>query len=157
MSLKTNGFDFCAVDIMDAQGHAMLPIPGMAEFLDVFPPRPGAGDLPFTPGSHLTEIAVGRNLLNYDSLLVYTHFKGHTMGGFGGSLKNIAIGCGSGQVGKRQVHGYGWPGGKEILERMVEAGKGLTFVTPPRRRPWNTTSSRFPRLFASQSSLWISY
>jgi uncharacterized protein len=125
-TLKTNGFDFCPVDIMDAQGHAMLPIPGMAEFLDAFPPGPGAGELPFTPGSHLTEIAVGRNLMNYDSLLVYTHFKGHTMGGFGGSLKNIAIGCGSGQVGKRQVHGYGWPGGKEMLERMVEAGKGIT-------------------------------
>ena len=123
-TLKTNGFDFCAVDIMDAGGHAMLPIPGMAEFLDVFP-RPGE-QLPFTPGTHLTEIAVGKNLLNYDSLLVYTHFKGHTMGGFGGSLKNIAIGCGSGQVGKRQVHGYGWPGGKEMLERMVESGKGIT-------------------------------
>jgi hypothetical protein len=35
---------------------------------------------------------VGKNLLNYDSLCVYTHFKGHTIGGFGGSLKNIAVG-----------------------------------------------------------------
>jgi uncharacterized Fe-S center protein len=64
--------------------------------------------------------------LNYDSLLVYTHFKGHTAGGFGGSLKNIGIGCASGQVGKRQIHGEGWPKGKLFLERMVESGKGTT-------------------------------
>ena len=53
---------------------------------------PAMTERPFTPGMHLTEIDVGENLLNYDSLLVYTHFKGHAMGGFGGSLKNIAIG-----------------------------------------------------------------
>ncbi len=123
-TLKTNGFDFCPVDIMDADGQVMLPIPGMREFLDAAPP--GAREIPFTPGVHLTEIAVGKNLVNYDSLLVYTHFKGHMMGGFGGSLKNIAIGCGSGQVGKRQVHGDGWPSGPLVLERMVEAGKGIT-------------------------------
>lgn len=39
-------------------------------------------------------------------MIVLTHFKGHAMDGFGGSLKNIAIGCASGQLGKRQVHGY---------------------------------------------------
>jgi uncharacterized Fe-S center protein len=81
-TLKTNGFDFCPVDIMDADGDAALPIPGMREFLDsagLPPAKP-----PFIPGWHLTEVAVGKNLLNYDSLLVYTHFKGHTMGGFGG-------------------------------------------------------------------------
>ena len=72
------------------------------------------------------EIAVGKNLSNYDSLFVFTHFKGHTSGGFGGSLKNIAIGCASGQVGKRQIHGEGWPGGPAFLERMVESGKGIT-------------------------------
>ena len=96
-TLKTNGFSFCPVDIMDADGDAMLPIPGMREYLDA----PSSSALPrYTPGKHLTEIAVGKDLLNYDSLLVYTHFKGHTMGGFGGSLKNIAIGCSSGKVGK---------------------------------------------------------
>jgi uncharacterized Fe-S center protein len=47
------------------------------------------------------------------------------MGGFGGSLKNIGIGCASGQVGKRQIHGEGWPRGEEFLERMVESGKGI--------------------------------
>ncbi len=118
-TIKTNGFTFCPVDIMDADGDAMLPIPGMRELLASAPPR-------YTPGDHLTEIAVGKNLLNYDSLFVYTHFKGHTMGGFGGSLKNIAIGCSSGKVGKLQIHREGWPTGPLFLERMVEAGKGIT-------------------------------
>jgi hypothetical protein len=124
-TLKINGFDFCPVDIMDADGDALLPVPGMREFFDSVRPGPGA-KLPFTPDVHLTEIAVGKNLLNYDSLLVYTHFKGHAMGGFGGSLKNIAIGCASGQGGKRQIHGEGWPLGAAFLERMVESGKGIS-------------------------------
>ncbi len=118
-TLKTNRFDFCPVDIMDADGHAVLPIPGMHEFL-------ASAKSSYTPGAHLTEVAVGKNLLNYDSLLVYTHLKGHTMGGFGGSLKNISIGCASGQVGKLQIHGEGWPTGPLFLERMVEAGKAIT-------------------------------
>jgi uncharacterized Fe-S center protein len=122
-TLKTNGFTFCPVDIMDADGDAMLPIPGMREFFDQYL-SPALTEHPFTPGVHITEIAVGKNLLNYDSLLVYTHFKGHTMGGFGGSLKNIGIGCASGKVGKRQIHGEGWSKGKLFLERMVESGKG---------------------------------
>jgi uncharacterized Fe-S center protein len=129
-TLKTNGFDFCPVDIMDADGDAVLPVPGMREFLDAGGPAPAQP--PFTPGWHLTEIAVGKNLLNYDSLLVYTHFKGHTMGGFGGSLKNIAIGCASGQVGKRQIHGEAWPKGPLFLERMVEAGKAVSDHFGPR-------------------------
>ncbi len=123
-TLKTNGFDFCPVDIMDADGDAVLPIPGMREFLEA---PPSSSKKPrFTPGEHLTEVAVGKNLLNYDSLFVYTHFKGHAMGGFGGSLKNIAIGCASGQEGKQQIHGPGWPTGPLFLERMVEAGKAIT-------------------------------
>jgi uncharacterized protein len=121
--LKTNGFDFCPVDIMDADGATMLPIKGLRAFFDA--PLPAGKPRPYTPGAHLYEIAVGKHLLNYDSLLVYTHFKGHTMGGFGGSLKNIAIGCVSGQLGKRQIHGEGWPRGEEFLERMVESGKGI--------------------------------
>ena len=122
-TLKTNEFTFCPVDIMDADGDATLQIPGMREYLD----SPSSAASPrYTPGEHLTEIAVGKNLLNYDSLFVYTHFKGHTMGGFGGSLKNIAIGCSSGKVGKLQIHREGWPTGPLFLERMVEAGKGIT-------------------------------
>lgn len=130
-TLKTNGFDFCPVDILDADGDATLPIPGMREFFDAYL-SPALTMRPFTPGVHLTEIAVGKNLLNYDSLLVYTHFKGHTSGGFGGSLKNIAIGCASGRQGKRQIHGEGWAKGPLFLERMVESGKGIAAHFGPR-------------------------
>jgi uncharacterized Fe-S center protein len=124
--IKTNGFDFCPVDIMDEEGDIMLPVPGMKEFL-----AEGRG---FTPGDHLTEVAVGSHLSRYDSLLVYTHFKGHAMGGFGGSLKNIGIGIASGHTGKKMVHGVDLsaPGvnfmdytGPLFLERMVESGKAI--------------------------------
>lgn len=121
-TIKTNGFDFCPVDIMDADGDIIMPIPGMKEFLDKQLDNFG-GEYPFAPGAHLTEVAMGKHVLNYDSLLVYTHFKGHAMGGFGGSLKNIGIGMASGKVGKRMIHADGWPIGKEFLERMVESGK----------------------------------
>lgn len=103
-TLKTNGWTFCPVDIMDAEGDVSLPI---------------------KDGRRLREVAVGKHIKNYDSMVVYTHFKGHAMGGFGGSLKNIAIGCASGKVGKAQLHGDGWPTGKEFLERMVEGGKAV--------------------------------
>ncbi|WP_245867671.1 hypothetical protein SPSIL_040100 [Sporomusa silvacetica DSM 10669] len=124
--IKTNGFDFCPVDIMDEDGDVMLPVPGMQEFL-----AKGEG---FTKGKHLTEVAVGRHLLNYDSLLAYTHFKGHAMGGFGGSLKNIGIGIASGHAGKAMVHGFDFSQpnvkimdyiGPEFLERMAESGKAI--------------------------------
>ena len=87
-TLRTNGWDFCDVDIMDEDGGINLPVNG---------------------GFHLKEVTMGKNLVNYDSIVVLTHFKGHAMGGFGGSLKNIAIGMASGQVGKVQVHDYKLP------------------------------------------------
>ena len=65
-TLAVNGWDFAPVDILDEEGTTMLPVKG---------------------GKWFTEMSVGSHLLNYDSLLVLTHFKGHTMGGFGGSDK----------------------------------------------------------------------
>jgi len=123
-TIKINGFDFCPVDILDEEGDIMLPT-GAKEFLDKQADNFG-GKFPFEPGIHLREIAIGKHVLNYDSLLVYTHFKGHAMGGFGGSLKNIGIGMASGKVGKRMIHGDGFPIGKGFLERMVESGKAIT-------------------------------
>jgi len=123
-TIKTNGFDFCPVDILDEDGDVMLPT-GAKEFLDKHIDNFG-GTFPFEPGVHLQEIAIGKNVRKYDSLFVYTHFKGHAMGGFGGSLKNIGIGMASGKVGKRMIHGDGWPLGKGFLERMVESGKAIT-------------------------------
>lgn len=114
-TLAINGWNFCPVDIMDAEGDTYLPIRG---------------------GKWLKDLAVGKSMTNYDSMLVLTHFKGHTLGGFGGSLKNISIGCASGQVGKQQLHQRpedgSWPGGPLFMERMVEGGKAITDHFGPR-------------------------
>ena len=82
-TLKVNGWTFCPVDIMDEDGTAPLPVKG---------------------GKWFTEMYMGKNILNYDSLFVLTHFKGHTQGGFGGSAKNIGIGCADGRIGKAMIH-----------------------------------------------------
>lgn len=105
-TLKTNGWtDFATVDIMDADGEINLPVKG---------------------GRHFKQIAFGKNILNYDSMVVLTHFKGHSMGGFGGSLKNIAIGCASGKTGKSQLHEGMWgASGAKFMENMVEGGKAV--------------------------------
>ena len=74
------------VDLMDAEGpDAVFPIPN---------------------GKILKENRVGRHLLNYDSMLVLAHFKGHPMGGYGGALKQLAIGCAS-RAGKALIHSAG--------------------------------------------------
>lgn len=120
-TLKVNGWDFCPVDIMDEDGTAMLPVEG---------------------GKWFSEMSVGKNLLNYDSMLALTHFKGHTQGGFGGSNKNIGIGCADGRIGKKIIHTT--PGSddmwdiktEEFMERMTEStkasidhfGKQVTYI-----------------------------
>lgn len=71
-TIAHNGWTFCPVDIMDEEGVATLPVAG---------------------GKWFNEMHVGTHMLNYDSMLTLTHFKGHTMGGFGGSNKNLGIGC----------------------------------------------------------------
>lgn len=57
-------------------------------------------------GKVLKENYVGKNLANYDSMLVLSHFKGHAMGGYGGALKQLSIGCGSSE-GKSWIHSAG--------------------------------------------------
>ena len=57
-------------------------------------------------GKVLKENFVGKNLLNYDSMLVLSHFKGHPMGGYGGALKQLSIGCSSSE-GKAWIHSAG--------------------------------------------------
>jgi uncharacterized protein len=64
-TIKINGWDFCPVDIMDENGAVMIPVKG---------------------GKHFKEMSVGKHMLNYDSMVVLTHFKGHASGGFGGAL-----------------------------------------------------------------------
>lgn len=106
--LKTNDRTFSPVDIMDEEGDAPLPITG---------------------GLHLKELMVGEHFFNYDSMVVLTHFKGHGMGGYGGSLKNIAIGCASAEHAKKQVRNVqpdgSWPRGAGFMEHMADAGKGI--------------------------------
>ena len=104
-TLKVNGWDFAPVDIMDSDGTAMLPVAG---------------------GKWFKEMSMGKNLLNYDSFLALTHFKGHVMGGFGGSNKNIGIGCADGRKGKAMIHSRNsqWDIDKEeLMERMTESTK----------------------------------
>ena len=107
-TLKVNGWTFSSVDIMDEDGVAALPVKG---------------------GKWFDEMHVGKNLLNYDSFLALTHFKGHTVGGFGGSNKNIGIGCADGRIGKKEIHTYEGSDNQwsiveeEFMERMTESTK----------------------------------
>ncbi len=92
----------------------------------------GSMTLPVNGGSVLTENYVGAAFDDYDSYLVLSHFKGHSMAGFGGAIKNISIGLGSSE-GKCWIHSGGksktfaW-GGKQdrFLEAMAEAGKSVS-------------------------------
>lgn len=93
--------------------------------------REGELELPVKNGKHLTTNYVGSHLENYDSMLVLSHFKGHPMGGFGGSLKNISIGIAS-SFGKAVIHGAGdpekiWTADHDsFLESMAEAASTIT-------------------------------
>ena len=130
-TLKVNGWTFCPVDIMDEDDKVV--------------------NLPVRGGFHLKEVAMGAHLTNYDSLIVLTHFKGHYMGGFGGSMKNIGIGNASGHLGKAQVHGVDpdnvpadfetWPTKEYFMELMADSakatcdyfGKHIVFINVMRR------------------------
>ena len=106
-----HGFTAIAeVDIMDAEGEMELPV---------------------RQGKHLRENYVGKNWRNYDFTIVLSHFKGHPMAGFGGALKNVAIGMAS-AAGKAWIHTAGrsrnvpvdWenvPPQEDFLESMAEA------------------------------------
>ncbi len=74
------------VDIMDSEGKDL--------------------ELDIPDGFQIKKNYVGNHLANYDSMLVLSHFKGHAMGGFGGSLKQLSIGCAS-SYGKAYIHGAG--------------------------------------------------
>ena len=116
-TLEVNGWTFCPVDIMDEDGIEMLPVNG---------------------GKWFTEMAVGDHMRRYDSLLALTHFKGHTQGGFGGSNKNLGIGCADGRVGKKMIHtaeGSDDMWGikeEELMERISESTKATIDFFEPR-------------------------
>jgi uncharacterized Fe-S center protein len=88
--------------------------------------------IPVVGGKRFTEMSVGKHLLDYQSMVVLTHFKGHAMGGYGGSMKNIAIGCADGLIGKKMVHAApdndnyeSWLKGEPFQENMVESAKAV--------------------------------
>ena len=93
------------VDLMDAEGPDMeLKIPN---------------------GKVIKENFVGKNLKNYDSMLVLSHFKGHPMGGYGGALKQLSIGVASSQ-GKAWIHSAGKTKDQTILwDNLPEQNKFL--------------------------------
>ena len=103
----SNYFD---VDLMDAEGPDMV--------------------IPLPNGKRIKKNYVGRNLANYDSMLVLSHFKGHPMGGYGGALKQISIGIAS-SFGKANIHGAGVPekiwsaDHDSFLESMADAAEGV--------------------------------
>jgi len=98
------------VDILDAQGpDKVLPIPG---------------------GKRIQQNFVGKNIDNYDSMLVLSHFKGHPMGGYGGAIKQLSIGVASSK-GKQYIHGAGdmdafWSADHDsFLESMADAASSV--------------------------------
>lgn len=107
-----HGFTAIAnVDIMDADGSLSLPVEG---------------------GSHLSEDLVGDHLANYNYVISLAHFKGYTMAGFGGAIKNCSIGIAS-REGKMLIHSAGestssWgnPAQDDFLESMAEAAKAVS-------------------------------
>lgn len=105
--MKNHGWSkYFDVDILDAEGpDTVLEIPC---------------------GKQIQKDYVGKDMENYDSMLVLSHFKGHPMGGYGGALKQLSIGCAS-SFGKANIHGAGKPDemwstdqGK-FLEAMADA------------------------------------
>ena len=98
------------VDLLDAEGPDM--------------------ELPISDGKRIKKDFVGKNMANYDSMLVLSHFKGHPMGGYGGALKQLSIGCAS-SYGKAYIHGAGEPeklwtaDHDSFLESMADAASAV--------------------------------
>ena len=97
------------VDIMDSEGDLELDIKN---------------------GKVIKKNFVGNHIKNYDSMLVLSHFKGHPMGGYGGALKQLSIGCASSYV-KAYIHGAGVPQDiwtadhDKFLESMADAASSV--------------------------------
>lgn len=114
-AIRERGYnDIADVDIMDADGDTILPV---------------------ADGRHLKHDLVGKHFLDYDFTVVLSHFKGHAMAGFGGALKNVAIGIASAD-GKTYIHTAGkvsdpallWdnlPEQDDFLESMAEACRAV--------------------------------
>lgn len=109
--LEDHGWNrYFTVDLLDAQGPDL--------------------ELPIPKGKVIHKNFVGKDIANYDSMLVLSHFKGHPMGGYGGALKQLSIGVAS-SYGKAYIHGAGDP--KQLwtadhdsfLESMADAASSV--------------------------------
>lgn len=88
-TLKKHGWsDYFSVDLLDGEGPDL--------------------ELDIPTGKVIQKNYLGKNIKNYQSMLVLSHFKGHPMGGYGGALKQLSIGCAS-SYGKAYIHGAGVP------------------------------------------------
>ncbi len=130
-TFKDHGFTAIApCDLMDEEGELILPVRN---------------------GRHLKENYVGGHLSRYDSMLVLSHFKGHAMGGFGGALKNVAIGVAS-SFGKGHIHCNGLPCTKfedlftadhdSFLESMADADSAVTDYIGTRNMAYISVANR---------------
>ena len=111
ITFKKHGWsDYFKVDLLDAEGPDLKV------------------EMPY--GKVIKENYLGKNIVNYDSLLVLSHFKGHPMGGYGGALKQLSIGCAS-AFGKAYIHGAGVPENiwtadhDAFLESMADSAKSV--------------------------------
>jgi uncharacterized Fe-S center protein len=100
---KEHGFGYTNIDILDADGSARIPVTG---------------------GNRLKEAIVGKHILDYDWIISVAHFKGHSMAGFGGSFKNMAVGIASPE-GKGAIHSENGQGGfssagESFFEKLIE-------------------------------------
>ncbi len=111
ITIKKHGWSkYFDVDLMDAEGPDMI--------LDI------------PEGKVIQKNYVGKDMKNYDGMIVLSHFKGHPMGGYGGALKQLSIGCAS-SYGKAYIHGAGepekiWTADHDLfLESMADAAKSV--------------------------------
>lgn len=87
-------------------------------------------ELKIPKGKRIQKNFVGKDIVNYDSMLVLSHFKGHPMGGYGGALKQLSIGVAS-SYGKAYIHGAGdpakiWTSDHDaFLESMADAALSI--------------------------------
>ena len=109
--MKDHGWSkYFNVDIMDAEGPDL--------------------ELDINKGKRIKKNYLGKNIKNYDSMLVISHFKGHPMGGYGGAIKQLSIGCAS-SYGKAYIHGAGIPENiwsteqNKFLESMADAASSV--------------------------------
>ena len=109
-TFKEHGWNAYPIDLLDAEGPDLV--------LDI--PK----------GKVIKKNYVGKDLVNYDSMLVLSHFKGHPMGGYGGAIKQLSIGLAS-SYGKAYIHGAGNPSKirtadhDKFLESMADAALSI--------------------------------